>query len=126
MKTHLLVADDDPNLLDILRITFERPGYCVTTMTESRKVLPHLMENGLPSMVIVGDLVPRPEASLSLVHDLRTSFAGLTLPILMISTGASEHEQSCGRAAGADRYLTKPFALATLITTVEELLQKAA
>ena len=77
-------------------------------------------------VVIVGDLAPRPETSLSLVNDIRVAFVGTKVPIVMLSTQARPTDQLLGLAAGADRYVTKPFSISSLLVTVDELITKRA
>lgn len=126
MRKHLLIVDDEPAILDILRLTFEIPGYQVTTADNGFAALSVLVEPQLPDLVIVGDLSPRPETSLSLVNDIRVAFVGQQLPILMLSTQVAAADVTCGLAAGADRYCTKPFSPSRLLVLVDELIHTQA
>lgn len=126
MKKHLLFVDEDHGHRDLVTYAFELAGYRVTTSDNGFGTLSQLLSDDYAHAVIVGDLSPMPETSLMLVNDVKVAFAGLRLPIVMLSTQATPVDRTMGLAAGADRYITKPFSVSTLVTTVEELLDEAA
>lgn len=126
MNKHLLFVDDEPGIRDIVTYAFQSAGYRVTATDNGFATLSQLLSDDHPHAVIIGDLAPRPETSLALVNDVRVAFAGLRLPLIMLSTQARPVDQMMGLAAGADRYFTKPFSLSTLVGTVEEMLDRAA
>lgn len=118
----LLIVDQEPDLLVLWRLAFERRGYQVLTASQATTALDQLLGCPAPDAIIVGDLVPRPEASLGLVNDLRVALVGLAVPIIMVSTQVSPTDRASGLAAGADRYLTKPLGLRAVTDTVQSLL----
>lgn len=126
MSHRILIVDDEPSIREILVHTFEMAGYTVDTASSGFEALVPLVDDQRPSLVIVGDLSPRPETSLALVNDIRVAFVGLPLPIIMLSTQATRSDITCGLAHGADRYLTKPFSVRDLEMTVKELLTDIA
>ena len=126
MNKHLLFVDEDPSHRTLVATVFELAGYRVTTSDNGFGTLSQLLSDDYPHAVIVGDLSPMPETSLMLVNDVKVAFAGLRLPIVMLSTQATPVDRTMGLAAGADRYITKPFSTSTLLLTVEELLDQAA
>lgn len=126
MKKHLLFVDEDRGHRDLVTYAFELAGYRVTTSDNGFGTLSQLLSDDYPHAVIVGDLSPMPETSLMLVNDVKVAFAGLRLPVVMLTTQASPADQTMGLAAGADRYITKPFSVSTLVATVEDLLDEAA
>lgn len=126
MKKHLLFVDDDASHRGLITLIFELAGYRVTTTDNGFGTLSQLLSDDYPSAVIIGDLSPAPETSLTLVNDVKVEFARLRLPVVMLSTQATPTDRTMGLAAGADRYMTKPFSTSTLLSTIEELLDEAA
>lgn len=127
MSKRMLVVDDEPAIRDILSHTFTMAGYVVQTADSGFAALAILADDTVvpPSAIIVGDLSPRPETSLGLVNDIAVAFTGQRVPILMLSTQVTPSDITCGLANGASAYVAKPFALSTLLTTVEELITSA-
>ena len=126
MNKHLLFVDEDHSHRTLITTVFELAGWRVTTSDNGFGTLSQLLSDDHPHAVIIGDLSPMPETSLMLVNDVRVAFAGLRLPIVMLSSQATPVDRTMGLAAGADRYITKPFSTSTLLLTVEELLDQAA
>lgn len=126
MRKHLLIVDEEPAILDILRLTFELPGYQVTTVNNGFAALSALVEPRLPDVVIIGDLYPRPETSLGLVNDIRVAFGTQRMPMVMLSTQVTKADVTCGLAFGADRYCAKPFSPSRLLVIVDELIHTRA
>ncbi|MBI4426370.1 MAG: response regulator transcription factor [Candidatus Kerfeldbacteria bacterium] len=119
----VLIVDDEPSMLELMRIAFEQDGFAVQTAKSSYEAMARLLEQW-PDAVVVGDLRPLSVASCNLVNDIRYAFAGLDMAVVMVSTQARPLDITVGLAAGANQYLTKPFRLQALVFTVLELIAR--
>ncbi len=127
MSAHILLVDENQDLLEVLRDGFTLPGHTVVTATNGFAALSIMVQDDCPDAVVVGDLDPRdPTPSLELVSDLRVGFTGLRTPIVMLSTHTDDNVKSQALASGADRYLVKPSSISTIVNTVLELFDRAA
>jgi len=122
--TRILVADDDPDLRDILRSILEPAGFAVSEAMDGRSAL-HTIRGQPPDLVIMDYLMPGltgPEVCAQLKQDLLLRH----LPIIML-TGKSELQDKVhGINAGADDYLIKPFEPQELLARVQMVLRRTS
>jgi DNA-binding response OmpR family regulator len=115
-SVRILVVDDDRDVQTVLARALERDGHAVSTagsLGESRDVLP----SGIDLLVL--DLGLPDGSGLELCKEVRIQ--GLTLPILILTARTQVDARVEGLDAGADDFLSKPFALAELRARVRAL-----
>jgi len=118
---HILVVDDDRQLLDLLAQYLQASGYRVSTAsnaTQTRAVLASARID-----LIVLDLMLPGEDGLSLCRDLR-SRGSVATPILMLTARSEEADRIVGLEMGADDYLSKPFATRELLARIRAVLRR--
>ena len=120
-KKRVLVVDDDPDLLQLVRILLARAGVDVLTalsVPDARQ----LLYDGTPPDLVVLDIMMPEISGVELLHEIRglSEFDGL--PVLMLSALIDPEQIRVALNAGADRYLTKPYVASSLVTVVQELL----
>jgi two-component system OmpR family response regulator len=118
---HLLLVDDDHQLLALLTRYLEDSGYRVSTATSGAAMRARLADT--PIDLIVLDLMLPGEDGLSLCRDLRARGAR-PIPILMLTARADEADRIVGLEMGADDYLTKPFASRELLARIRAVLRR--
>lgn len=117
----LLLIDDDPALLSLLRRTLERAGYEVVTAPNGREGLQRLTTG--PFDLLITDIVMPEMEGLELILKLRQSHPALR--IIAISGGGQLRPASylnLARLSGAMTVLAKPFELEELLAAVQKLL----
>jgi CheY-like chemotaxis protein len=121
MQTSILVVDDDPNALDIVRTYLEAQGYSVTTATNGTDALARL-EECRPVLVLLDVMMPGMDGwEVARVIKNHPDFGSTRVVMLTArSDFADKHE---GLRAGADDYLVKPIQLADLGQRVERNLK---
>jgi DNA-binding response OmpR family regulator len=119
----LVVAEDDPDVLGLLRRRLSRLGYEVVVAADGRQALDAVLRTA-PDAVVLDRLMPAmsgEEVCAALKSDARTA----AIPVVLLSAQASEREIVEGFGAGADDYLTKPFDLNELDERLRRLVAAA-
>jgi len=119
---HLLVIEDDSELLSIVRRGFEDEGVDVTTASTYRDGAWQAEEGEFD--VIVLDIMLPGGSGLDLCRRIRER--GVTTPVLMLTARAAVDDRVKGLEGGADDYLTKPFAFRELHARVRALARRPA
>ena len=121
-RPKVLVVDDDKAVRESLRRSLEYNGYAVTLACDGAEALA-VLGTAAPDVVVMDVMMPRLDG-LEATRALRS--AGHDVPILVLTARDAVGDRVEGLDAGADDYLTKPFALAELLARLRALLRRAA
>jgi two-component system response regulator MprA len=122
MKTmRILVVDDERAVRESLRRALELEGYETELAGDGQDALERLEAGAEPDAVILDVLMPGIDG-LEVCRRLRGS--GSRLPVLMLTARDEVESRVAGLDAGADDYVTKPFALEELLARVRALLRR--
>src|SRR5216117_1837207 len=120
----ILVVDDDAAVRESLGRALRLEGYDVELASDGSEALERLQGNGAdPDLVVLDVLMPNVDG-LEVCRRLRRS--GSRLPVLMLTARDEVDDRVAGLDAGADDYVTKPFALDELLARVRALLRRTA
>jgi two-component system response regulator MprA len=121
----ILVVDDERAVRDSLRRALELEGYDIELAADGSEALTRLTENGesQPDVVILDVLMPGIDG-LEVCRRLRRH--GSRVPVLMLTARDEIENRVGGLDAGADDYVTKPFALEELLARVRALLRRTS
>ncbi|MGZ5400195.1 MAG: response regulator transcription factor [Nocardioides sp.] len=119
-RPRILVVDDDKAVRESLRRSLEFNGYDVALAADGAEALAG-MSTAQPDVVIMDVMMPRLDG-LEATRAMRA--AGHDLPILVLTARDAVGDRVEGLDAGADDYLTKPFALAELLARLRALLRR--
>ena len=106
-KLTVLVIDDDPVILELLRVNFEIEGLSVICAADGEEGFRRAKAER-PDIVISDIMMPRRDG-LQLLADLKGDPTTEDLPVILLSAKAQQTEVQQGLDLGADDYLTKPF-----------------
>jgi DNA-binding response OmpR family regulator len=121
MPPHILVAEDQADIRDLLVMNLRGAGYQVAAVADGAAALASQAENA--SDLLILDLMMPVLDGLEVCKALRARGHGT--PILMLTAKSTELDRVLGLELGADDYLTKPFSLAELLARVKALLRRA-
>ncbi len=121
-KPRVLVVDDDRSVRDSLRRSLEFNGYAVSRASDGAEALASIAGHA-PDALVIDVMMPRLDG-IETTKALRS--ASNDLPILVLTARDSVGERVEGLDAGADDYLTKPFALEELLARLRALLRRIA
>ncbi|HUQ63677.1 MAG TPA: response regulator [Acidimicrobiales bacterium] len=116
----VLVVDDDPVILELLRLNFEMEGFEVVSACDGRAGFERAVQEA-PDVVVSDIMMPNVDG-LEMLQQLRADPETAQLPILLLSAKAQQTEIQKGLDMGADDYVTKPFDPLELLDRVNALL----
>lgn len=118
---HLLLVDDDRQLLELLSRYLEAGGYLVSTAANAAQMRAAMAAARIDLVVL--DLMLPGEDGLSLCRELRERRTA-HVPILMLTARGEEADRILGLEMGADDYLAKPFATRELLARIRAVLRR--
>jgi DNA-binding response OmpR family regulator len=107
LRPLVLVADDDPDILALVRFRLERDGYEVLSAPDGETALDRALARP-PDLALLDVMMPRLDGY-EVTRRLRAHGPTTTIPIILLTARVQEHDVARGFAAGADDYVTKPF-----------------
>ncbi|MGC9524202.1 MAG: response regulator transcription factor [Limnospira sp.] len=123
-QRRLMLVDDDPNLVVLVRDYLEFRGYEVVTAENGKKALERL-EYEVPDLIICDIMMPEMDGY-TLVNLIRENPRLSWIPVLFLSAKGQSQDKVKGLNTGADVYIVKPFEPEELIAQVESSLRQAA
>ncbi len=118
---HILIADDNPMNLDILRTRLAVNGYEILIATEGQSALA-LAREKRPDLILLDVMMPGLDG-LEVCCRLRADSSLPFMPIILVTARADSKDVVSGLEAGADEYLTKPVDQAALVARVKSMLR---
>ncbi len=124
MKDHkrLLLIDDDPNLILLVKDYLEFRGYEVVTAENGREAL-EILELDIPDMIICDVMMPEMDGY-TFVEQVRQTERTSWIPVLFLSAKGQSADRVKGLNKGADVYMVKPFEPEELVAQVESSLKQ--
>ena len=116
----ILVVDDEPHIVQILRFTLEKAGYHVYT-AENGQVALERIEELEPNLVILDIMMPKLDGY-ETCRMIKKDPATKNIPVILLTAKGREVDQKLGREVGASDYMTKPFSPSKLIERVQAIL----
>lgn len=123
-QKQLLLIDDDPNLILLVKDYLEFRGYEVKTAGNGREAL-EVLEGSLPDMIICDVMMPEMDGY-AFVKQVRENPSTEWVPILFLSAKGQSQDRVRGLNTGADVYMVKPFEPEELVAQVESSLKQAS
>ena len=119
MGAKILVVDDEPNIVDILKANPEREGYTVVTAGDGAQAL-ELGQSVKPDLILLDCMLPKMDG-FDVCRRLRQT---VSVPILMLTAKSEEIDKVLGLELGADDYITKPFSIREVLARVKAQLRR--
>jgi len=120
----LLLVDDDPNLVLLVKDYLEFKGFEVMTAENGREAL-EILETEIPDMIICDVMMPEVDGY-TLVSQIRQDPHISWVPVMFLSAKGQSHDRVIGLNKGADVYMVKPFEPEELAAQVEATLKQSA
>jgi two-component system KDP operon response regulator KdpE len=118
-RTSILLVDDDPQLIRLVRANLEPAGYKVLVALEARSAL-ELIDAEMPDIIVLDIMLPEIDGY-ELCQRIREFSA---VPIIMLTAKVEDSDKVRGLKLGADDYVTKPFNVQELLARIEAVLRR--
>jgi len=122
-KDTVLVIEDEPDVLDLLRLHLRKEGYAVLEAGDGVRGLKTAREK-IPAAIVLDLMIPEMRGE-DVCRQIRATESTARIPIIMLTAKARPEERIAGLELGADDYLTKPFSPRELALRLRLLIQKS-
>ena len=123
MAQRILVVDDDPQIVRLVRSYLEQAGYVVFVAGDGEAAL-HMLKRERPDLVVLDLMLPKRDGW-AVTRWLRAQETLAATPILMLTARVADDDKLLGLELGADDYLTKPFNPREVVARVRAILRRA-
>ena len=120
-EAHLLVVDDEPNIVELLSATLRYEGFEVSVATTGNEAV-QVAERVKPDLIVLDVMLPDLDG-FSVVRRLRG--AGREVPVLFLTARDAREDKVAGLTVGGDDYVTKPFSLDEVIARIRAVLRRS-
>lgn len=117
MNKKILIADDDPAILDSLQLLLEEEGYTVETTISGQTI--QRMNEHLPDLLLL-DIWMSGVDGRDICRELKTKEHTKKIPVIMVS--ANKDAKAIAKSSGADDFIAKPFQMEELFAKVSKYL----
>ena len=122
MKQKVLIVDDEPDALELVKVNLVNAGFFVATAEDGEEALKKARSLN-PDLILLDVMLPLVDG-LEVCKILRRDDATRDIPIIMLTAKAAEIDRVLGLELGADDYVTKPFSPRELVLRVKALLRR--
>jgi len=120
----ILVVEDEPAILELLKVNLADAGYAVTGAEDAESARETLKE-ALPDLLLLDWMLPG-QSGLAFAKQLRSDPRTRELPIIMVTARSEEADKVAGLEAWVDDYVTKPFSPRELKARIKSVLRRRA
>ena len=124
MAMRVLVVDDEPDLIELVRFNLKEAGYEIDAARSGREALA-LLRRRPPDLLILDLMLPDVSGT-EICRQVRSDARLAGVPVLMLTAKSEEVDRIVGFELGADDYVTKPFSPRELVLRVRALLRRAS
>ena len=121
MASTVLIVEDDPHTVEVVRLYLRRDGHTVLTASNGKDGL-QMAQESAPDLVVLDLMLPE-MGGLEVCRELRKES---DVPIVMLTARAEEEDRVAGFELGADDYVTKPFSPRELAARIRAVLRRTA
>ena len=119
MTTRVLIAEDEPNIVESLTFLLRRAGYDVTSVLDGEAALAHL-RMGAPDLMILDLMLPR-RNGFEVLKSVKADPSLQFLPVLVLTAKGQPQDRRHAEAIGIDAFITKPFSNREIVDAVRRL-----
>ncbi|MBP7687293.1 MAG: response regulator transcription factor [Thermoflexales bacterium] len=122
MPQRILVVDDDPSIVKVVRGYLEQSGYQVLSAADGETAL-HMLRRERPDLLVLDLMLPKRDGR-EITRLVRADATLAALPIIMLTARVEDTDKIVGLELGADDYITKPFNAHEVVARVNALLRR--
>lgn len=122
MEKRILVVDDEPSILTLVKFNLEKSGFHVTTASDGRKAVEVCTQESF-DLIVLDIMLPELDG-IEVLKELRKN--QIDTPVILLTAKDEELDKIIGLELGADDYMTKPFSPRELTARVKAILRRSA
>lgn len=119
MSQHVLLIEDEPNIIEAVSFLLSRDGWTVSTHSNGHDAV-DAIEAKQPDLLVLDVMLPG-RSGFDILADIRGGERFADLPVLMLTARGQAKDREMAQRLGATRFMTKPFSNAEIIETLREM-----
>jgi len=119
MDKHVLLIEDEPNIIEAVSFLLSRDGWDVSTHSNGHDAS-DVIKAKKPDLLILDVMLPG-RSGFEILKELRASEANSDIPVLMLTARGQTKDREMAERFGATRFMTKPFSNSEIIETLNEM-----
>ncbi len=123
MSRHVLLIEDEPNIVEAIRFLLRRDGWTVDAHGDGADAV-EVIRAAAPDLVILDVMLPG-KSGMDILRDLRGIDELSALPVLMLTARGQSRDRELAEKTGVSRFMTKPFSNAEVLDAVRDLHARA-
>jgi two-component system, OmpR family, response regulator len=123
MSRHVLLIEDEPNIVEAIRFLLRRDGWRVDAHSDGTDAV-EVIRAAAPDLVILDVMLPG-KSGMDILRDLREIDELRALPVLMLTARGQSRDRALAEKTGVSRFMTKPFSNAEVLDAVRDLHARA-
>lgn len=120
MAIDILIAEDEPSILESLDFILRRAGWSISAVTDGDAVL-DAVRRLRPRMVVLDVMLPK-RSGFDVLKQIRANVELRSMPVLILTAKGQQQDRRTAEELGADGFVTKPYANAEVVGAVRLLL----
>lgn len=120
MAVDILIAEDEPSILESLDFILRRAGWTISAVTDGDAAL-EAVRRLKPRMLVLDVMLPK-RSGFEVLKHIRADLETRTLPVLILTAKGQQQDRRIAEEFGADVFVTKPYANAEVVGAVRQLL----
>lgn len=121
MGKHVLLVEDEPNIIEAVSFLLSRDGWRVDTHVDGATAVARVHDLS-PDLVVLDHMLPG-KSGMDILTELRSDDAFRDLPILMLTARGQMRDRALAEEAGVSRFMTKPFSNTEVLNAVRDLMR---
>ncbi|HEV7415373.1 MAG TPA: response regulator [Tianweitania sediminis] len=124
MAIDVLIAEDEPSILEALSFVLQRAGWNIGAVMDGEAVM-EAVRNFQPRVLILDIMMPK-RSGFEVLKQIRAEPTMRGLPVLVLTAKGQQQDRRVAEQLGADSFLTKPYANADVVNSIRLLLDRPA
>ena len=120
MAVDILIAEDEPSILESLDFILRRAGWTISSVTDGDAAL-EAVRRLKPRLVVLDVMLPK-RSGFDVLKQIRANAETQALPVLILTAKGQQQDRRIAEQLGADVFVTKPYANAEVVGAVRQLL----
>ncbi|MGB0959105.1 MAG: response regulator transcription factor [Halocynthiibacter sp.] len=120
MSKHVLIIEDEPNIVEAIRFVLSREGWRVDTHVNGANAV-DAVQNAKPDLLILDVMLPN-RSGFEILRDLRDDDTTRDLPIMMLTARGQSKDRELAESYGVSHFMTKPFSNAEVLSAAQTLI----